>query len=697
MQARKNTGGGSARSGDNEGAAEMRGYPGLLARSTMAIAVLACFCLSTITASAQCSLGKPGARIEHVLLFQFDNVHFTRDNPNVPSDLEQMPHLLNFLTANGVLDANHHTPLISHTADDIITTLTGVYGDRHGIPVANSFGFFNADGSVSFAGGFGYWIATIANGTPLMVDERGKTAPAPWVAFTRAGCDFGGVATANIELENTGDVGTVFGPNSPQAQEARNNPNQASADFVGIALHCAMGSALCAGGVPDQLPDEPGGYVGFEAQFGHKYVAPLIATGGQLKDLDGNPITGFPGFDGMTPTVSLAYVAAMHEHGVPVTFAYISDAHDNHQKDVAFGPGQAGYVAQLKAYDEAFGKFFERLAADGITPANSLFIVTADEGDHFVGGPPSPLNCDGIHTPCTYQQIGELDAYLDTILADQQHITAPFAIRFDDAPNVYINGNPGQFDPTTRAFETAMNKLTATNPITGNTDRLAVAFADRTTMKLLHMVTHDPARTPSFTMFGDPDYFFLTGGSCPPPNTVVCEDPGFAWNHGDIQPEIVTTWLGLAGPGVRKAGVTKQVWSDHTDTRPTILALAGLRDDYSHDGRALVEFFAHSPWPDGLLRLAVLYKQINATVGPFNLAAVRAITGAIASDDPGEYARTVAALNALGEDRDAIARAIIALLEAATFGQPEASGLAAGGLADRAGELLERVREVTRH
>jgi hypothetical protein len=31
-----------------------------------------------------------------------------------------------------VLLTNHHTPLISHTADDIITTLTGTYGDRHG-------------------------------------------------------------------------------------------------------------------------------------------------------------------------------------------------------------------------------------------------------------------------------------------------------------------------------------------------------------------------------------------------------------------------------------------------------------------------------------------------------------------------------------------------------------------------------------
>ena len=45
-------------------------------------------------ALAQCSLGNG---IKHIVYIQFDNVHFRRDNPNVPSDLEQMPNLLKFL------------------------------------------------------------------------------------------------------------------------------------------------------------------------------------------------------------------------------------------------------------------------------------------------------------------------------------------------------------------------------------------------------------------------------------------------------------------------------------------------------------------------------------------------------------------------------------------------------------------------
>lgn len=81
---------------------------------------------SAVAPAAECSLNSAGSRIQHVIYIQFDNVHFTRDNPNVPSDLEQMPNLLNFIRHNGTLLANHHTPLISHTADDIVTALTGV-------------------------------------------------------------------------------------------------------------------------------------------------------------------------------------------------------------------------------------------------------------------------------------------------------------------------------------------------------------------------------------------------------------------------------------------------------------------------------------------------------------------------------------------------------------------------------------------
>ena len=77
-----------------------------------------------------------------------------------------------------------------------------------------------------------------------------------------------------------------------------------------------------------------------------------------------------------------------------MTFAYISDAHDDHTLAQASGPGEARYQQQLADYDAAFDTFFKRLDADGINKSNTLFVVTVDEGDHFAGGPgtPDPAN-----------------------------------------------------------------------------------------------------------------------------------------------------------------------------------------------------------------------------------------------------------------------------------------------------------------
>ena len=64
-----------------------------------------------------------------------------------------------------------------------------------------------------------------------------------------------------------------------------------------------------------------------------------------MNDTNGDPIEdpfhhpGFPGFDGV-PAKVLGYVAQMQEAGVPVTFAYISDAHDNHTSAFPAAPAE---------------------------------------------------------------------------------------------------------------------------------------------------------------------------------------------------------------------------------------------------------------------------------------------------------------------------------------------------------------------
>lgn len=683
-----------------------------------ALSLLGLMALCSAVASADCQLNSPRHNIQHVIYIQFDNTHFTRDNPNVPSDLEQMPHLLNFIEGNGALLTNHHTPLIAHTATDILTSLTGVYGDHHGVPVSNSFRYFNPNGTSNTGVSFAYWTSPLFDPTTTtptdtkfnMLTADGNNAPAPWVPYTRAGCNFGAVATANTILENTAiDIPTVFGANSPEATEVVSDPAQAFADFVGIGIHCAQGDELCSAnnhGTQDTLPDEPGGYTGFSGLFGHKYVAPQISPSGPLTDLGGNTIQdpnghiGFPGFDGMAAAVSLAYVAAMQEHGVQVTYAYISDAHDAHPSGPAFGPGQAGYEAALAAYDDAFNKFFTRLAADGITSSNTLFIFTADEGDHFGGGAPSPVGCDGVTVPCTYSQIGEINANMAGLLATQQGVTTPFRVHSDSAPTVYITGNPARDAAVTRTFERATGQLTAVNPITGNTDAVTKYLADPVEMNLLHMITADPARTPTFVTFADPNYFLFAGATnCNSP--CVTEQPGFAWNHGDVSPDINITWLGMVGPGVDANGVDSTTWSDHTDIRPTILMLLGLKDDYSHDGRALIEDLQGWAQPAALkkngafLPLAQILKQINAPVGQLGLSTLRTSTTALESGSSGDdstYNDLENQLLSITSQRNQIATQILGLLEGAEFNGQIINKTAASQLVKQAQTLLNQVQ-----
>src|SRR5215467_5561696 len=249
------------------------------------------------SARGACQLNSPSGNLQHVVYIEFDNVHFTRDNPNVPSDLEQMPNLLSFITQNGTLDAGDHTVLISHTANGILATQTGLYSDNTSIFIANSFGDYAPNGNALFPSSFFYWTDLVSDITPATQDSNfalmtptGANVPAPWVAFTRAGCDVVAFSTANIVLERQPfDVRKVFGANSPQAAEKGADQTN---DFIGVAVHCATGSALCSPqntAVDDLLPTEPGGYTGYKALFGMKYVAPAL---GGFTDYNGVPITG---------------------------------------------------------------------------------------------------------------------------------------------------------------------------------------------------------------------------------------------------------------------------------------------------------------------------------------------------------------------------------------------------------------------
>ena len=117
----------------------------------------------------------------------------------------------------------------------------------------------------------------------------------------------------------------------------------------------------------------------------------------------------------------------------------------------------------------------------------------------------------------------------------------------------------------------------------------------------------EPSKAAQRCTLGNPDYFLSASGKTTPlctptSNAASCfvEGSGFAWNHGDFQNQITNTWLGMVGPGVLKKGRFGEIFSDHADIRPTILLLAGLEDDYAHDGRVLFEALSPLALPIGL-------------------------------------------------------------------------------------------------
>jgi hypothetical protein len=168
-----------------------------------------------------------------------------------------------------------------------------------------------------------------------------------------------------------------------------------------------------------------------------------------------------------------------------------------------------------------------------------------------------------------------------------------------------------------------------------------------------------------------------------------------------VPPEITNTWLSIVGPGVDDEGVDKTTFSDHTDVRPTLLTLLGLKDDYSHDGRALVEEFEGWAQPsavkrsDNFVGLARALKQITAPVGPLGLASLHASTVAMESGNAGDDSKYTSIENQLAlftTQRDALVAQISPLLEGAELDGTPIPDNVARSLIRQANSLLASVK-----
>ena len=205
----------------------------------------------------------------------------------------------------------------------------------------------------------------------------------------------------------------VFGAGSPEWVEGRNSqiaPSGTAAralaqtDFVGIAIHCAAGGGICnanaANARPDSLPDEAGGYTGFKGALRREVREPgdqprrgvrqrhRRASRSRTRSASAASRAS----TGCSRKNTLGEVAQMQEAGVPVTFAYISDAHDFHGVSGNDPPRLRARRGRLRPAAQGLRhgvrRLLHRLKNDGITKDNTLFVVTVEEGDHFAGTQP---------------------------------------------------------------------------------------------------------------------------------------------------------------------------------------------------------------------------------------------------------------------------------------------------------------------
>ena len=261
-----------------------------------------------------------------------------------------------------------------------------------------------------------------------MINENGKIAPAPWVPYTRAGCDFGAVATANTVLENTAiDIPTVFGAELARGRRGRRRiPAQAFADFVGIGVHCAAGIAAVLDG--EQRQARPAARRAGRLQ---RLQRPLRRQVRQPADQPERPDDRpqrqrhpgrhrprrLPrlrrdGGDGLA-VVRRADAGGRH----PVTYAYISDAHDGHgtcgQHPLRLRAGRG----RLRAAARTTTTWRSRSSSTASPPTASTSRTRCSSSPSTKATTssatrPTPAGCDGVTTPCTYNRVGEINADL---------------------------------------------------------------------------------------------------------------------------------------------------------------------------------------------------------------------------------------------------------------------------------------------
>jgi hypothetical protein len=130
-----------------------------------------------------------------------------------------------------------------------------------------------------------------------------------------------------------------------------------------------------------------------------------------------------------------------------------------------------------------------------------------------------------------------------------------------------------------------------------------------------------------------------------------------------------------------------------------MLSLLGLKDDYGHDGRVLIEMLDKNAIPKELNEhkktttdLGAIYEQLNAPFGQFAKDTLVASTRAIKSTDEGVYNSIETSIETYTNQRDALASEIKSALGGAAFEGKQIKEKDAKDWIARAQRLLDQAK-----
>ena len=210
----------------------------------------------------------------------------------------------------------------------------------------------------------------------------------------------------------------------PRRRPAPRPAALAQTDFVGFAVHCAAGLGDSARPARTTCcRHEPGGYTGYKGLFGAQEIDPLLT--GQPASVPGHrparPADHRPVRPARLPRLrrhvgrGLAGVRRprCRSTAFPVTYAYISDAHDFHgvsgNAHMAYGPGSAGYVAAAQGLRRRVRRVLQPAGGRRHRPSptrcscsRSTRAITSSAVTH-------DRDCDGVTMPCDLDRAGRRD------------------------------------------------------------------------------------------------------------------------------------------------------------------------------------------------------------------------------------------------------------------------------------------------